>query len=494
MKPDKLSDAIGLTDEALVEEADRARRVVRRDRRWWVQWVAIAACLCLVAACALSMPRVGTKLPSDVSQPPFSVSTTTTAPSTTTTTGNRPVVSKAMAVSQAVYPDRAVVSHFETRSKFNDGKYADGLFDFYTPTIRQFLVGEDGENRVFSPLNAYMALAMLAETTDGNGRQQILDLLHVENMSALREKVKILWEVNYDKTQYNASLLANSVWMSNAFSYNQQTLDTLAENYYASAFCGEMGDATYTAMLQNWINEQTEGVLEEQVSGVQLDPSTVLNLVSTVYFGAKWIDEFDPELTEEGVFYAANGDVICDFMHGEESLRYVSHADGYKAMSHALGGGYEMVFVLPNEGVSVNEVIGKDSLYSVLGEVSHPKVTTERWMVTLTMPKFDVQGDVNLIDGLKALGVTDIFDAEKADFSPMLENADGVAVSAIQHAARVTVDEQGCTAAAFWRSDMGFGAPEHNGPLAFTLDRPFLFFIKNQSQGAVLFAGVVECP
>ena len=115
-------------------------------------------------------------------------------------------------------------------------------------------------------------------------------------------------------------------------------------------------------------------------------------------------------------------------------------------------------------------------------------------MVTLTMPKFDVQGDVNLIDGLKALGVTDIFDAEKADFSPMLENADGVAVSAIQHAARVTVDEQGCTAAAFWRSDMGFGAPEHNGPLAFTLDRPFLFFIKNQSQGAVLFAGVVECP
>ena len=61
MKPDDLSDVIGLVDEPLIDEADRGRRVVHRGRRWWVQWVAIAACLCLIAAGVFSLPRLSPK-------------------------------------------------------------------------------------------------------------------------------------------------------------------------------------------------------------------------------------------------------------------------------------------------------------------------------------------------------------------------------------------------------------------------------------------------
>lgn len=492
MKPEQLSDAIGLVDEPLIEEADRGRRIVRHGRRWWVQWVAIAACLCLMAAGVFSLPHLAPKDTTDPSDP--SVSTSGTPQ--TTTTGRKPVVSKAMVVSQAKYSARSDdgMSHWDVLTEFREGNYAEGLYDFYQPVIRQFLVGEDGENRVFSPLNVYMGLAMLAETTDGNGRQQILDLLKVKNIDALREKTKILWEANYLDENYTASLLANSLWMNNGLWYKQETLNTLSDTYYASSYSGEMGDAEYNRMLQNWINEQTGGILEEQVAGVQLDPSTVMNLVSTIYFGAKWIDVFDPEMTTEGVFHAANGDVSCDFMHGTEDLEFVSHGDGFKAMSRPLGGGYDMVLVLPDEGVSVNEVVRKEGLYSVLSNTPHADVEKARWLVTLTMPKFDVSGDVDLRSGLQALGVTDIFDSTAADFSPLLVEPEGVAVSAIQHAARVTVDEEGCTAAAFQRSDLGYGMPEHNGPLAFTLDRPFLFFITHHTQGAVLFAGVVEQP
>lgn len=494
MKPDKLSDAIGLVDEPLIEEADRSRRVVHRGRQWWIQWVAIAACLCLIVAGVFSLPRLTPQSPTDPSAPSSSASTTTSAPPTTTTTGTRPVVSKAKLVSQVVYPDRNKVSHYSAWWEFKEGNYAEGLYDFYEPVIRQFLVGEDGENRVFSPLNVYMGLAMLAETTDGNGRQQILDLLKVKNIDALREKTKILWEANYLDENYTASLLANSLWMNNDLWYKQETLNMLSDTYYASAYSGEMGDAEYNRMLQNWINEQTGGILEEQVAGVQLDPSTVMNLVSTIYFGAKWIDVFDPEMTAEGVFHAANGDVSCDFMNGTEDLEFVSLGDGFMATSRPLGGSYNMVLVLPDEGVSVNEVVRKEGLYSVLSNTPHADVEKARWLVTLTMPKFDVSGDVDLRSGLQALGVTDIFDSTAADFSPLLVEPEGVAVSAIQHATRVTVDEEGCTAAAFQRSDLGYGMPEHNGPLAFTLDRPFLFFITHHTQGAVLFAGVVEQP
>lgn len=487
MKPDKLCDAIGLVDEPLIEEADRGRRFVHRGRRWWVQWIAIAACLCLIAAGVLSLPRLTPQDAADPSDP--SVSTSSIPP--TTTTGTRPAVSKAMLVSGATSPKN---SHSESWSALNQGDYSKNFSAFYNKMMKQFLVGETGENRVVSPANLFVSLAMLAETADGNSRQQILELFGIDNVEALRKQARLLWEVNYYHEDAVASEMANSLWLNKDLWYKEELLNTLSKHYYTSSFSGEMGDSAYNALLQNWINEKTGGVLQEQVAGAQMDPSAVLNLVSTIYFGARWTDEFDPNLTEKGVFHAESGDVPCEFMRYEEerSLRYVHIGNGYKALSVRLGI-YGMYFFLPDEGVSVNDMLRNNNLCDVLVNNEIGDTWNHYWNVKLRVPKFDVSDDVDLKSGLQALGVTDIFDSDSADFSPMLVETDGVTISSVQHAARVSIDEEGCTAAAFTRTEYGMGGPGSNGPLDFILDRPFVFCIAD-GYDSVLFAGVVEQP
>ena len=91
--------------------------------------------------------------------------------------------------------------------------YADGLEGYFAGSIRQFLSGAEGENRVFSPLNLYMALAMLAEITDGSSRQQILDLLGAESLDALRQQAGAIWRASFQNDGVTASVLASSLWM-----------------------------------------------------------------------------------------------------------------------------------------------------------------------------------------------------------------------------------------------------------------------------------------
>ena len=152
-----------------------------------------------------------------------------------------------------------------------------------------------------------------------------------------------------------------------------------------------------------------------------------------------------------------------------------------------------MYFFLPDEGVSVNEVIENNNLFDIMYTSLNDYTDADYWDVKLSVPKFDVSGDVDLKSGLQTLGVTDVFDSSAADFSPLLVEADGVSVSSVQHAARVTVDEEGCTAAAFTKVVYGMGGPTSNGPLDFILDRPFVFSIAD-GRDSVLFVGVVEQP
>ena len=112
-------------------------------------------------------------------------------------------------------------------------------------------------------------------------------------------------------------------------------------------------------------------------------------------------------------------------------------------------------------------------------------------VVHYSVPKFDVSSVVGLREGLNALGVTDIFDAVTADFSPLAENSEELYVSAARHAARVVIDEQGCTAAAFTEMAVNGAAMPPDEEMDFIVDRPFLFVVTGDT-GGILFAGTVN--
>ena len=366
------------------------------------------------------------------------------------------------------------------------------LTHWFTTSIPALMRNAGKENRVCSPLNIYMALSMLAAVTGGETRQQILDALGAESLDALQKQAAQLWAENSWDDGLVTSTLANSIWLRDGYNYNSETLQTLGEDFYASAFSGEMGSDAYNNILRDWINEHTGNLLTEQAGKLELNADTVLALVSTLYYSASWHDKFSSAATTQDVFHAPDGDVTVDFMHSSDS-NTVYYGNGFSAIGLSLENSGQMWLLKPDEGVDAAELLqNEDTLGFLLanGEWSQ----TQRAIVNLSLPKFDVSSDLDILDTLAQLGMTDVLDGIKSDFTPLTAANDSLALTQAKHAARVKIDEDGCEAAAY--TILGVEATAMMGPedeIDFTLDNPFVFAITG-IDGLPLFVGLVNQP
>ncbi len=366
------------------------------------------------------------------------------------------------------------------------------LTHWFTTSIPALMQNAGKENRVCSPLNIYMAHSMLAAVTGGETRQQILDALGAESLDALQKQAAQLWAENSWDDGLVTSTLANSIWLRDGYNYNSETLQKLGEDFYASAFSGEMGSDAYNNILRDWINEHTGNLLTEQAGKLELNADTVLALVSTLYYSASWHDKFSSAATTQDVFHAPNGDVSTDFLHSSDS-NTVYYGDGFSAIGLSLENSGRMWLLKPDEGVDAAELLqNEDTLGFLLanGEWSQ----TQRAIVNLSLPKFDVSSDLDILDTLAQLGMTDVLDGIKSDFTPLTAANDSLALTQAKHAARVKIDEDGCEAAAY--TILGVEATAMMGPedeIDFTLDNPFVFAITG-IDGLPLFVGLVNQP
>ena len=272
---ERIFSGVTRIDDEIIEEAQAAPRRHRRlYRRWMGPVAAILALAILVSG------LFGSQL-----------------------------IASVYAVEQAVYPK------YDTRSGFVPDE---GAGAFVRASLPVFLGGRSGENRIYSPLNTYMALAMTAELTAGESRRQIMAVLGETDLETLRLQARELWKQNYRDGQGGKSLSATSLWMDDAIRYERDTLKVLAENYYASSFSGKLGSPGMDRALQIWLNDQTGGMLADKASKESTRSGTeadVLTLASTVYFTGKWNDKFEKSDTYPQVFHAPGGDITSDFMH-----------------------------------------------------------------------------------------------------------------------------------------------------------------------------------
>ncbi len=367
------------------------------------------------------------------------------------------------------------------------------LTEFFKKSTGVFLADTQGENRNFSPLNVYMALSMLAEITGGESREQVLNLLGSGSIEELRKQAKDIWNANYCDDGANTSILASSLWLSDDINFKKKTMDSLAENYYASSYQGEMGSEEFNELLRGWLNEQTGGLLKEQAGLISMDPDTVLALASTIYFKAKWAEDFNENMTSPQTFHTPAGDTEKDFMHAEGSDTYF-WGEKFSAVTQGFLEGGEMKLVLPNEGITPEELISDPETLDFLFSAEEDWANQQYLTVKRAIPKFDVVSQFDLTEGLNAMGVTDVFDPEVSDFSPMADTASGpLALSSANHAARVQIDEKGCTAAALTVMLVTGAAMPPEEEVEFVLDRPFIFCVTGEA-GLPLFVGIVNNP
>ncbi len=498
MKPEKLSDAIGMLDDKIVESAEEIRKN-KKKKHGWVKFVALAACFCLVV---VGIAGHFNRIPPDNGG--FG-----TNPNVTNK-NNAPTVNfLSYKINEAKYPETVDYPQEEKFMNLVDldwesyGKAFDAWHEsdearlknrldvsnyssFLTTSTKNFFKGNK-DNLVYSPVNVYLALSMLAETTGNNTRSQILDLLGTDSVEALRNNANKLWLSNYMDDGATTNILANSVWLSEDIEYNKSTLDTLAENYYASSFKGKMGSDGYNKTLQKWLNDQTGGLLKDEASEIEFSDKTLLGLASTVYFKARWDSEFNKINTQPDTFYGKDSKQTIDFMNQTSSNNYY-YDDNYSAVAMSFtNASSRMWLILPDEDTTPEALIQNGDIDPILTG-SRPKNVKEYTLVKLSMPKFDVSSSLDLRQNLKQLGVTDVFDDNKADFSPTFNSP--AYLSMIQHSARVTVDEEGCTAAAFTAMTMDSTAVPAD-IVDFKLNRPFIFVI-TADDSTPLFIGVVN--
>ena len=451
MKRDKLNEALNeISDQHIAEAATKKKRVS-------IGWISSMAAALAVVIMALAVLR------------PFAV---------------------AKAVSQADYPK------YEWESRHNQmEKETPLLEEFFTESMVQTLSGS-GENQTYSPINLYMALCLLAETSDSNG--QILELLNAGSREDLRAQANLIWNATYvDKG--NQTLLANSVWLDNGLQYNSDVMDILAENYYTDVYKGDLQSGRIGGAIKDWLNGNTGRMLKTDVDKLNVDPMTVMLLYSTVYYQAKWSSQFNKANNTDGKFHAPGGDTDCTYMNKQRIQTYYYWAEDFGAIRLGLKDGSIMWLMLPDEGKTTDDVLASQELSDMIfTKQSQVQENSKYMMVNLSLPKFDIRASGDLKEDLQAMGITDVFSPETADFSGTLyEHKDFDAfnpyISAVNQATRVCVDEEGVTAASYIELPMAGAAEPPEEIIDFILDRPFVFVISNR-YNLPLFAGVVNEP
>lgn len=359
--------------------------------------------------------------------------------------------------------------------------FADTLEQFASKTGAQLLSG-DG-NACYSPLSLYYALSMAATGAAGDTQKQLYDLLGAEESDALAQNCADLLSALEMDSEESKLYLANSVWLNRSTGEVKSEYENrLKDTFGAELFRVDFTDKTNRKMT-NWVKENTKGLLEPEF---RYDSNTTEVLLNTLYFKDAWRDAFYSQDTREKTFTSSDGETfLADFMRASLPGDAYVTAD-YAAASLSFVSGAKMTFVLPDESVTLAELLGRYDLAELLAQRRDGNYAVE-WSV----PKFEAESDYDLISALRNLGIRDAFDAELADFSNA--STPETYISSIKQGTKLTVDEEGVEAAAYTaiaKDESTVFMDEHR-TLEMNLNRPFLYALRS-ADGTLLFVGVCE--
>ncbi len=495
MKHEKLAEALSeIQDEFIAEAAEK------KQRHTWRWTGAVAAALAAAIAAGIIFGVVasrGKAGPASLQNPVI----TDPLPETAPTPSGAATLAATGLVAKPEYPQMVQIPGYSSENFWEDYQaWQAGLvqqqtqsFGYASSLFRgsaSVFLNSSSKNQVYSPANVYMALALLAEATGGETRQEILELLDVKTIEDLREDAQGLWNAHYCDDGATKLLLANSLWLDDTLPYKADTANTLAESYYASVYHGDLGSQEMNGALRAWLNENTGGLLQEQAAGIELDDRTLLALASTIHYKVKWDVYFNEALTKEGVFHSPEGEQTVEYMYSSFTSAVYEGID-CRYVSVPLKDGCQMWLILPNEGCTPQDVLEAGGLNGILSNLKNSAVPPSV-DVNLQLPKFDVASETDLREGLETLGIAQAFSPMEADFSGIADEQ--LYLSQVDHAARVKIDEEGIEAAAYTiMVAPGAGAPIEREEVDFIIDRPFLFVIEGRNN-VPLFIGVVNEP
>ena len=358
---------------------------------------------------------------------------------------------------------------------------------------------EAGKNMMISPLSISIAMAMVTNGATDESLDEMKEVLGFGDME--------LGSVNEQFMQLIASLveadkdlvlsIANSVWMDDAFApdVKQDFVDVLTEFYDAAFFTEDFQDEATVGKINSWVSEKTHDKIDKVIK--EIGPNTIMYLINAIYFKAAWTTSFDKDSTYEGTFMLSDGsESKADYMgfsYDQEVPEFYSYSsdwgdeNGYSVVRLPYGRGvFAFYGIVPNPDnkTNIDDFIGKiaengfDSYISQLEERDF----------TVQLPKFKFAYEKSLVKVFQSLGMEKAF--VDGALMNIAEEPHAPFISDIYHKTFVEVNEEGTEAAAVTVVEVG----ENAMPSGFFANRPFVFVIRDDRTGSILFVGKVENP
>lgn len=343
-------------------------------------------------------------------------------------------------------------------------------------------------NGCYSPLSLYFALSLAATGAQGNTRDEFLKVLGISNTPALSQQCRNLYGLLYTDNAVSKLKIANSLWLDEEVKgqnipFQSTFLQNATTNFYASLYKADFADPNTGKAMGQWVAANTNNTLAPTMT---VDPEQIMALLNTIYYQDQWLNRFDSQGTKIDVFYLENGStILCHFMNKTDSSQGFTKGQGYTRSSLPLKNSGQMVLILPDKGISVNQLVSSPDK---LAELFTPKEDTIG-QVVWQIPKFCTDTNLSLLPTLQALGISAAFQ-EDADFSGITKGQ--AFISAITQTTHISIDEKGVEASAFTNLSLG-GSSKPKGRVAMILNRPFIYGLIT-SQGTPLFMGICGNP
>lgn len=358
-------------------------------------------------------------------------------------------------------------------------------FDLFRPIVEN---DNGGKNLMISPFSITSALSMVLNGAAGETYEGIRHTLRYDGKT-LREINETYLKLLKDMVPVDPRVkveIANSVWVEKRMTVKQAFIDALEKWYLAEARNIDVSDPDAVDMVNGWIEEKTHDRIKDMLD--YLSPDLAMLLINAIYFDGRWRYQFDKKNTSDRPFYVTTVTPVNVSMMYQENNFAVARSGNATIIDLPYGqGNYTMVVMLPDEDVSLADLAANLNPANWKGWMQ--QLSNGASEVQLTFPKFEYEYKRTLNDDLKALGMYMAF-GTWADFSNITDQS--IMISRVIHQAFIRTDEEGTEAAAATVVEFEFTSmPETR---VVNVNRPFLWFIRETTTGAIVFMGQVVDP
>lgn len=364
--------------------------------------------------------------------------------------------------------------------------------------FKTIFAAKSQENIFISPISIAAAVAMTqigAKASTARGIEKALCWEPEEGNKVHEQFQAYLSSLKTAGDKFSLSI-ANRIYMQERFKFLEDFKDKTLKYYLAEPVSADFENSAEgeRVKINGWVSKETHDKINDLIPQGVLDSLTRMVIVNAIYFKGNWDSQFDEKRTQPQDFKVAPGQTkSVPTMHAKKKFA-VGSIEGLSCQAIELpykGKDLSMVVVLPNNDFGLRLLV--ESLTQELLSQLFQSLRPAMGDVNLSLPKFEVTSSHSLKEPLSALGMSDAFSMDKADFSGITGTNDLYITAAI-HKAYIKVNEEGTEAAAATAMTFGLRCMPMSIP-PFVVDHPFLYFIKdNRADGLILFMGAIVDP